>query len=345
MPSQTGANEQETSYPVGTSDFVRTFRSGQNYKAALPKLATQYFGHRVTLTSATPILTANTTAQTTIYCTPFIHDKVAIYDGTYINVLSMAEQSLSLDTTNFLAGHLYDLFVAISGGNFVFGYGPAWTNLTTRSATLSTIAGIQSNNATITLRTNSSTTFSISANQASYVGTAYATANGQTGMAFSVTAVGGGASILGLFNQYNRVPMFVTSLDSTSSWTYATATWRCANGSTSNAVSFIDGLGVVYARAVYQVGTQPSAAATGVDIGVNLNSTSASPTISCAPLEGISVTVAGEETSYNSFLPTQGYNTLFAMEAADTAATQTLYGSGWSGVSTQTQRLTAELLL
>src|SRR5260221_54208 len=124
-------------------------------------------GGRLTLTTATPVLIANATAQATVYYTPYLTSLVPI-NGT---MRTFTEQSVTLDATNFLSGKLYDLFMFDNAGTPTLGYGPAWTNLTTRSSAIARAQGIWTNSASITLRTNSSTTFTLGTNAATYFGT------------------------------------------------------------------------------------------------------------------------------------------------------------------------------
>src|SRR5260221_2787865 len=124
-------------------------------------------GGRLTLTSATPVLIANATAQGNVYYTPYLTSLVPI-NGT---IRTFTEQSVALDATNFLSGKLYDFFMFDNAGTPTLGYGPAWTHLTTRSTAIARAQGIWTNNLSITLRTNSSTTFTLGTNAATYFGT------------------------------------------------------------------------------------------------------------------------------------------------------------------------------
>lgn len=295
-------------------------------------------GGRLTLTSATPVLTANTTAQGTVYYTPYLHNNVTCFDGVGLSNIDFVESSVTLDTTNWLSGSLHDFFIFLNGAAPTLGYGPAWTSTTARSAAtaLARVQGQWTNNTTITLRTNSTTTFSIATNQAVYVGTGYATANGQTGMNFTPAgAAGGNLTTLGLFNAYNRVPLFARSSDATASWTYNVATWRPTNNSTSNAVRFVDGLGEVSMICIASSGVDYNATTPVSDtIGINLNSTSATPDLkSTAYFKSASENGADSINIQANFLPVLGFNTITAMELGDTATS--FFASGASAPFTQ----------
>lgn len=303
----------------------------------------KFFGHRVTLTTATPVLTANATAQGTVFLTPYQHDLISIYDGTRFVTLQLSEQSITLDATNFLSGKLYDVFVAYNSGTPFFGYGPAWTNITTRSAAIARKDGVWTNNASITLRSASGTTNTAAANTATLVGTIYATANAQTGMNFNPAATAGGNnSVLGVFNVFNRVPMWTRSRDNTASWTYNSATWRATDNNANNSVNFVDGLGEVAIHAITGVGAtfNSSVTVTG-QVGININSTSATPAVTAEAVNSTAQT-AGVRTVVvsDSFLPAQGFNTITAMESGGTNI-EFFFGTD----TTQVQYLKAEVMI
>jgi hypothetical protein len=294
-----------------------------------------FTGGRVTLTSGTPVLSANTTAQTTIYYTPYLHNLISIYDGFVFQTYAFAEQSVALDSSNFLSGKNYDLFMALNAGLPTLGYGPAWTNNTTRANAISRQNGVWTNTATITLRTASGTTFSAAANKATYVGTARATANGQTGVTFNASASGGGAVVIGIYNAQNKVPISCWENDTIAgtSYTYASSTWRNLNGNTNNSISFIDGLGDIApaAWATVAVGADTSSGSVGYAIGVGFNWSSGAPTYFQSQ-ESFSFDVFyAPIASVGAFAPALGYNALTALEATLTGTANVNDVSGLPG--------------
>jgi len=157
---------------------------------------------------------------------------------------------------------------------------------------------------------NSTDEGSISANEATYLGTIYATANGQTGMAFKPAAAAGGSNpTLGLYNAYNRVTYLSRNQDSTTSWTYGTSTWRASDNSSSNRVTYVDGLGQSLVSASFtqlaQGGTSISAA-----WGIDRDSTSATP----ATLGQFSFTTAGGGAVTTAFTPSIGLHYIQEVE-------------------------------
>lgn len=279
---------------------------------------------RLTLTSSTPIMASDTTATSSVYYTPYIGTQIPIYNGTsFINNV-FAQLTMTLNASNNTSTNLYDLFVFLNTGVVTIASGPAWTNSTTRSAALTQLNGLWVNNATITLTNGATSYASITANQATYVGTVYCTANAQTGMQFRpAAAAGGSAAILGLYNAYSREMTYSSSEDSTSSYTYATATWRSANNNVANRISYIDGLAQSPVAAEFQIGSEPTTNATPPFIGINLNSTSATPRATAGG--GLQNTACNMLMTSDNFAPTLGFNFIQAMEFASSGATSTLY--------------------
>jgi hypothetical protein len=311
-------------------------------------------GGRLTLTSNTPVLTANTTAQTVIFWTPYLHDHLTLPDvnGNWTAVHAAQGSvttgvatglAISLDTTNFLSGKLYDIFGCISGGVPRLGYGPAWTNNTTRSAAISRAEGVWTNTASITLRFDSTHTVAVNAGNAVLLGTAIGTANGQTGMSFIPTAAAGGtANILGLANVYNTVPVIAVNQDNTASYTYGTVTWRVVNGNSNNSISYIDSLGAITVRAGFN--TNQTSSTTGMSFGINRNSTSATPPYGTAQGNG-AISLSTAPFTFGMFLPLLGYNTIYAMEISGSVTASTMSPVGVETTSFQNEALTLEVWL
>lgn len=285
-------------------------------------------GGRLTLTSATPVLSADVSGATTVYYTPYVSDLIPIYSA-YFAPYVFTELSLALDSNSghtgyHQSGKNFDLFVFNDSGTIRLGTGPAWSSDTSRGTGAGTTElerknGIWTNKVSATMRFGSGAgnTVSVAANQGTYVGTMRATANGQTAMVFKPSATGGGnANVLGLYNAYHRVRVQAMSRDSTSNWTYATTTWRSADNNANNRISFVDGLQTSAIDALYQVGVDVTGSGAGL-IGVNLDSTSAAPGI-----VGQSNTSSTTNTiARESFAPQLGFHFIQAMEYSAGATT------------------------
>lgn len=97
-------------------------------------------GGRLTPTSNTPVLTADATAQGTVYYAPYVHARAPIYGGTNWKMWLFTQLSLALNSTDNLAGTLYDIWLFNNAGTLTLGTGPAWINTATITVTIATPA-------------------------------------------------------------------------------------------------------------------------------------------------------------------------------------------------------------
>lgn len=259
---------------------------------------------RLTLTTGVPVTTADVTAATTLYFTPFHGNKIGIYDGTANwAVINFTEKSIAIPATT---NTMYDVFGTNTGG--VLGLVlTAWTNDTTRATALALQDGIYVKSGTTTQR---------------YLGTIRTTAvSGQTEDSQLKRYV---------WNYYNRVdrPMFAT--DSTvPSWTYTLSTYRQANANTANQVEAITGVSEdlveisVHASAVNGAGTY-----IGTGIGINSTTTNSAQTTGGVCFSTGSA--ANVDAQYKG-TPPVGKNVYVWLEASQATSTTTWYSS--SGAS------------
>ncbi len=238
--------------PEGVAFFIQPPSTPMTSTYAAPQ-------GRLTLTSNTPVMTTDTTGATSVYYTPYQGNIVPIYDGANMQSYSFGQLTMSLNTSNQTNGNIYDLFVFLNSSVVTIGAGPAWSSSTSRgtgagTTELEQIDGLWVNKNSITLKNSSASYSSIPVGEATYLGSVYMTANGQTGMQFQPSPASGGSdNALGLYNAYNRVTVASRSVDSTADWSYNSTTWRAANGSSSNRINWLDGLQQSFVRADYQV--------------------------------------------------------------------------------------------
>ena len=171
---------------------------------------------RLTLTTATPVTTADVSAATTLYYTPYNGNMISLYDGTSWRTVSYVEVSIALAALT--ASKPYDIFGVLTAGTLAL-EALVWTNGTTRATALAYQDGrlVKSGAATRL-----------------YLGSIYVNASGgQTDDSLLKRFV---------WNYYNRVsrPFFI--IEATNSWTYTTATYRPWNNSTANRAQFIIGV-------------------------------------------------------------------------------------------------------
>lgn len=260
---------------------------------------------RLTLTSGTPVLTSSVTAATTLYFTPYNGSKIALYTGSVWEYLDFSEVSLSL--SGYAANTNFDIWGYNNGGTLAL-EATAWTNDTTRATALALQNGVYVKTGATTRR---------------YLGTIRTTGStGQTEFSFGSSASGGGAAKLFVWNAQNRVRFSATVNDSTSSWTYTSASWRSTNNSTGNRVSFVNGLQIETFTADNSQVAASSPTTQFAAIGIGLNSTSAFSGL----IGYINAAVGGHSRATLSALGVVGLNYVQGLEYAG-GATMTFYGS------------------
>lgn len=198
---------------------------------------------RLTLQTGTPVMTTTQSAKTTLFYSAYAGNQVPIYDGTQMwpKVITGGEISaLTTDATKspaaIGASKVNDWFVWDDAGTIRLSHGPDWTSDTARSAgtALVMVNGILLNNAAITNGP--------AASRGTYVGTTRSNASSQLDWILGTSAAGGGQAWLGVWNAYNRVSVVTRVVDSTTLYSYGSATVRNANASAANRVSFVSGL-------------------------------------------------------------------------------------------------------
>jgi hypothetical protein len=307
---------------------------------------------RLTLTSNTPVMTADVTSATSVYYTPYIGNQIPIYNGTNFVNNTFSQLTMMLNTTNQVSGCVYDLYVFLNSSTVTIGAGPAWESLstcttTTRGSTTgpTQLNGLWVNSASLTLTNGSSSYSSIPTDEATYVGSVYMTAAGETAMQFKPTAASGGTNnFLGVYNGYNRIPVKAYCRDSAgSAWTYNVATWRPADGASSNTnnrITYLDGLEQSFVAARYQTDIIANSTNSG-RIGVTIDSTSATPggSVSGPNTVGVAVPSIGQDFYY----PMLGLHYVQAMEyAVNTTGAISFVGADLTGLG-QDMLLTVEI--
>lgn len=222
---------------------------------------------RLTLTSATPVTTADVTAATTVYYTLAVGNTVPIWNGSAFSDTSFTELSqATTDATKspaaVAASKAYDIFVWSDSGTLRATRGPAWSSDITRgtgagTSELQMVNGIQTNKNAITNGP--------AAGYGTYVGSIYSDGSSQINDSLLKRHV---------WNAYNRVERPLKAVDTTNTWTYTTTTIRQANASAANQVDYIHGLNDEPITAQV-VGNLINSAANAMGVGVGIDSTTA----------------------------------------------------------------------
>lgn len=256
-------------------------------------------GGRITLQSNTPFQTADQTAVTSVFYSPCAGYVASCGPATIplidssgnLTEVPFQQLTLALNTSQHLSGNIYPAYIASNSGVATLCTGPAFSNSTAGSSTQSAAGtygldglgyGLQVNtNASAMTCSFGGSTLSCPQYQCTAVGLVIMTANGQTSAQIHPAAASTGSnSIIGYCNIYNRVRIIAKESDSTSTWTYASATTRNANNSANNRIRWLDCLGTVQAHGTYGtsfaptfIGTSSPGGAATVGLGYNLDCT------------------------------------------------------------------------
>jgi hypothetical protein len=282
---------------------------------------------RLTLQTATPVMTATQSAKTTIYYTPHVGNQIVLYSGTAMVPTTFVELSVATtDTTRspaaIGASKVNDWFVWSDAGTLRLGHGPDWTSDTVRSAgtALVMVNGIWLNNAAITNGP--------AASRGTYVGTTRSNASSQLDWQFPVNGNPATPALFNVWNVYNRVQVRSVHGSTLSTQTFASPARPYFND-TGLRVTFVSGLAedafqaIVLAQAI----CNPNGAAS-VSIGYNSTTTYSGLTtqVYCAgtsiltPISGMYNTVA---LGGNFFQMLQTSDAIGAVFYGQTAVAQT----------------------
>ena len=222
--------------------------------AGLPQPTPQGY---LTPVSNTPVILSDSISATSIYYTPFEGSWTALFNGLTIAPYLFSQMPLVLSPSQ-AANNLYDIFMVYNGGAPVIGTGPSWAagsggSITAGSCARGTGVGstdITRNSSGLWVNTNAmsliyntgagNTTISVPAGQATYLGSVFIdSVAGQVTCHRSY----GQSRKWGIWNCYNRVPVYLKAGDVTASWTYSTVgVFRPANNNAANSLVIFSGL-------------------------------------------------------------------------------------------------------
>ena len=263
---------------------------------------------RLTLTSGTPVTTSDVTGATTIYCTPYNGNRIALYDGTNWQLRASAEISVALGTLT--SGKPYDVFGYDNAGVFALRNPVAWTSDTARATALVYQDGVLVKSGATTDR---------------YLGTFYTTA---------ATTTEDSLTNRYLWNYYNRVNRAMQRREATATWNYTTATVRQANGSTSNQLNYVAGVAEDAVTADIVCSAANAGGAT-FNVSIGVDSTTVQSGIFMWGTANASINNSTTSAHYNG-IPGVGRHYLVWQEYSQANATTTWTGQGTysqSGIS------------
>lgn len=207
----------DVSYTVDVSDTTDD-AAGSSRKISFNRMGglfiPSYCDGRLTTETGVAVSTSDRTSQGTLYFTPYLGNRITIYDGTRWKLYSFTERSLSLTLTS---GKNYDVFIYDNAGTLTLELSAAWTNDSTRADALTTQDGVYVKSGATTRR---------------WLGTIRASGTNTTEDSEAKRFV---------WNAFNKVHRSLYKVEATDSWSYGTNTWRQANGSASNQVEVVLG--------------------------------------------------------------------------------------------------------
>lgn len=171
---------------------------------------------RITLTSGTPVTTADVTAAATIFFTPFRGNQISLFDGVSVwNTFSFTQLSIAVPAA---ANTMYDLFIFDNAGTPTLET-QIWTNDLTRAVALVFQDGVYVKSGATTRR---------------YLGS-FRTTNvaGQTEDSNAKRYV---------WNYYNRIVRQMKVIEIANSWNYSLAVYRQANANAANQLDYVIGI-------------------------------------------------------------------------------------------------------
>jgi hypothetical protein len=295
---------------------------------------------RLTLQANTPVMTTSQTGQATLRYDCYNGNSVPYYNGTLDqpDTIASCEVTDAMVSTasagQVVSGQVYDVWWVHTGANRICiamstsgGAGGGWAqdggSATTRGTTFTVLdrstRGFITNKNAIANCFNGATNYGpVSANQGTYLGTVYATANGQTSYTFGAAAANGSAGLFGVWNMYNRVATSSIVIDTSATYTYNTAAVRQFHGSAQMQTQFVIGIAEdgVQASMNNRISTLAVVNASN-QWGIGLDTTAA---FSCA--RAIGGNSGGSAGSYGfasvcAFNPQLGFHTISANEQGD----------------------------
>jgi len=210
---------------------------------------------RLSGVSATPVMTADSTALSTIYLAQYRGNRIALYDGTAWQLATPAAE-VSLAVTGRTTDLPFDVFAYLNAGVVTLEF-LNWTDATTRATGLSRLDGVWTKTGDATRR---------------YLGSVRA--RSATTFHWVLASVDAPAK-LDLFNADNRMAFRFSNVASTDSWTYTVATWRQAQASANYQVDIMVGLQEECFEAFLQVSSRNSTISIPRQVGIGFDSTTA----------------------------------------------------------------------
>lgn len=241
--------------PTPPNDATKVLRGDMTY-AVIPVYPVVPQA-RLTLTSGSPVMTADVATATTIYYAPYNGNRVDMYSGTLWVSYGITELSLAIGTLT--SGKNYDVFVYANSGTPTLELSAAWASDTTRTNAIAFQDGVAVKSGATTRR---------------LVGTIRTVSTTQTSFVTVTSNAGGANPAVFVANYYNRVLAACSRVDTTTTASnYVLATYRQARASGSNRIEYVQSNTDLTVRATVLQAVSLAAGVGDPTVGVGLDST------------------------------------------------------------------------
>jgi hypothetical protein len=269
---------------------------------------------RISLESGTPISTSDQTAKTSVYFSPYMGNKISLYNTTTtlwtVHEFGNLSHSLSGET----ADKNYDVFAKSTNGVVSLTV-TVWTDDTNRATNVVFQDGVYCKNGALDER---------------YIGTYRTT--GTTGQCEDSQAK------RLIWNAYNQIDRQLYYLPSADSWSGAGATIRQANNTAANKVEAVSGLegSAITVDNWVMCSCDAAAVSTYMAVGIGESSTTANATgtivMAATPVvAGYTFTSSAHLKKHKS----EGYHYYAMLESNTAAGTTTWYGDNGAPLARQ----------
>lgn len=275
------------------------------------------------------IQTTDVTAATTIFYSPYVGSVLPIWNGANFIATSFSELTATLTAAGSTSSTIQDACVFSNNGVPTLAIGPSWQTVTAGagargtgvgSAQLTKLQGIWVNSTQI-IGYNGLSSFTIPANQCTYVGSLSIDASAGQVSAY-VTA--GQSRKFGVWNAYNRQQIVLQVFDSTSSWAYSTNTLRPSNNNTANSLTIFSGLPEEPYNLQFSQQVSPGNA--GNQIAIGFNSTTAATAYTTQTNSSDNSSRASIPAIFPA-PPSLGINVITALESGLGGSASTFFGT------------------
>lgn len=291
---------------IGTTGQVLTVSGGVPTWATPTASATgALVGGRLTTSSTQPV--ADGGAALILYYLPYIHNKIDLYYNSQWNTCTFSSILVSYLST--AANTVYDVFVYDTNTDGVADTLDlvAWTNDTTRATALATQDSVYVKSGATNRR---------------YVGTIRTTASPRFNDDSTNRAI---------YNYYNQVPRTLVDSIATSSYTYASTTWRAA-GASASSIYWLNGNPVSLSPSGAVYGSTITSGSKTAYVGIGLDSSSSNTAYPYGVHTGSGANDLGQIQAVYWMTGSLGYHYVTLIEKTD-GSSMTYYGSPSGGGS------------